>query len=135
MAVLDANLAYFPTDSSTHRDRRVRQTPRGVSVGREESVASFEEVYATDGPRLVTELYAITGSLAEAEDVVQEAFVRAYGRWSKVEALDTPSAWIRRVALNLAMTSGPPASMRRPPHWRRRTRDIRHRSRCEPTGR
>jgi RNA polymerase sigma-70 factor, ECF subfamily len=104
MAVLDAHLAHYPTDSSTHREHRVRQTPRGVSVGREESVASFEEVYAADGPRLVTELYAVTGSLAEAEDVVQEAFVRAYGRWSKVEALDAPSAWIRRVALNLAMS-------------------------------
>jgi RNA polymerase sigma-70 factor, ECF subfamily len=67
-------------------------------------VASFEEVYAADGPRLVTELYAVTGSLAEAEDVVQEAFVRAYGRWSRVGALDAPSAWIRRVALNLAVS-------------------------------
>ena len=52
-------------------------------------MASFEEVYAAD---------AVTGSLPEAEDVVQEAFVRAYGRWSKVGGLDMPSAWIRRSA-------------------------------------
>jgi RNA polymerase sigma-70 factor, ECF subfamily len=69
---------------------------------KEDAVAIFEEVYATEGPRLVTELYAVTGSLAEAEDIVQEAFVRAYGRWSRVGALEAPSAWVRRVALNLA---------------------------------
>ena len=63
---------------------------------------AFEAVYAADGPRLVVEIYAITGSLAEAEDAVQEAFVRAYARWSRVGRMDEPAAWVRRVALNLA---------------------------------
>jgi RNA polymerase sigma-70 factor (ECF subfamily) len=65
-------------------------------------VREFEEVYRADGVRLVAELHAITGSLAEAEDIVQEAFARAYARWRSVGAMDAPAAWIRRVALNLA---------------------------------
>ncbi len=48
----------------------------------------FEEVYRVDGVRLVAELHAITGSLAEAEDIVQEAFARAYARWRSVGAMD-----------------------------------------------
>src|SRR5262249_31732315 len=48
------------------------------------------------------EMFALTGSLAESEDAVQEAFVRAYARWSRVGDLDAPAAWVRRVALNLA---------------------------------
>ena len=55
--------------------------------------------------RLVGQLLVVTGSLQDAEDVVQEAFVRACGRWPAVRDYDLPEAWVRRVALNLA-TSG-----------------------------
>ncbi len=65
---------------------------------------TFEEVYEVDGPRLVAEIFGVTGSLPEAEDAVQEAFVRAYARWSRVGSLDAPAAWVRRVALNLAVS-------------------------------
>ena len=58
--------------------------------------------------RLVGQLYAVTGDLGEAQDVVQEAFVRAWLRWSKLAGYDDPEAWVRRVAMNLAAN-----------HWRR----------------
>ena len=76
-------------------------------------MTAFEEVYVVDGLRLVMEIFAITGSLAEAEDVVQEAFIRAYMRWSRVGAMDAPAAWVRRVALNLATS-----------RWRSRRRAL-----------
>jgi RNA polymerase sigma-70 factor (ECF subfamily) len=62
----------------------------------------FEAFYAATYQRLVGQLLAVTGSLEEAEDVVQEAFVRACGRWSYVRGYQVPEAWVRRVALNLA---------------------------------
>jgi RNA polymerase sigma-70 factor, ECF subfamily len=37
----------------------------------------FEEFYAGNYGRFVVQVYAVTGSLAEAEDAVQEAFARA----------------------------------------------------------
>jgi len=52
--------------------------------------------------RLLGQLFAVTGDLAEAENVLQEAYVRAFARWSQVRAYDRPEAWVRRVALNLA---------------------------------
>jgi len=85
-------------------------------------VTAFEEVYAADGPRLVVEIYAITGSLGEAEDVVQEAFIRAYTRWSRIGAMDAPAAWVRRVALNLATS-----------RWRSRRRALALAHRVRPT--
>jgi RNA polymerase sigma-70 factor, ECF subfamily len=63
---------------------------------------SFEEVFVAEYSRLVAELYALTGSLAEAEDVVAEAFARAWPRWSRLSGYDEPAAWLRRVAINLA---------------------------------
>jgi RNA polymerase sigma-70 factor, ECF subfamily len=47
-------------------------------------------------------LFAFTGDLAVAQDVVQEAFTRAVPRWKTLCRYDDPAAWVRRVAFNLA---------------------------------
>ncbi|MGZ4664797.1 MAG: RNA polymerase sigma factor, partial [Frankiaceae bacterium] len=46
-------------------------------------------------------LLGVTGSLAEAEDVVQEAFVRAIDHADRLRRVDNPEAWLRTVAVNL----------------------------------
>jgi RNA polymerase sigma-70 factor (ECF subfamily) len=62
----------------------------------------FEAFYQAAFPRLVGQLGLVTGDLAEAEDLVQEALARASARWSRLRTYDVPEAWVRRVALNLA---------------------------------
>ena len=62
----------------------------------------FEGFYAAHFQSLTIQLYAYTGDLPGAQDVVQEAFCRALARWKRVSALDDPLAWVRRVAWNLA---------------------------------
>ena len=62
----------------------------------------FEAFYQGAFRRLVGQLLVVTGDLAEAEDVVQEAFARASSRWASLRVYDVPEAWVRRVALNLA---------------------------------
>jgi RNA polymerase sigma factor (sigma-70 family) len=37
-----------------------------------------------------------------AEEVVQEAFARAYRDWHRVGSMEAPGAWVRRVAMNVA---------------------------------
>jgi RNA polymerase sigma-70 factor, ECF subfamily len=65
----------------------------------------FEEFYRAGYGRTVAMLAAITGSLAEAEDVAQEAYSRALARWSRLHGYDLPEAWVRKVALRLAIDS------------------------------
>jgi RNA polymerase sigma-70 factor (ECF subfamily) len=64
--------------------------------------SDFEQLYAARFHGLTLQLYAYLGDLAEAQDVVQEAFCRAFARWSKISQYHDPVAWIRRVAWNLA---------------------------------
>lgn len=61
----------------------------------------FEAFFRAEYPSLVGALAVAVGR-DQAADVVQEAFVRANARWSKVRRMDRPAAWVRRVALNLA---------------------------------
>ncbi len=58
------------------------------------------EVYDASYRRLVAQMYALCGDQADAEDAVQEAFVKAIGRARQFATLDNPEAWLRTVALN-----------------------------------
>jgi RNA polymerase sigma-70 factor (ECF subfamily) len=64
----------------------------------------LEVVFEASYRRLVGQLYAVCGDLAEAEDVVAEAFVRAADRERQFDRADNPEAWLRTVAVNLART-------------------------------
>lgn len=82
-------------------------TPIALDLSPPESVAtvsSFDELYAAHYADLTVQMYAYFGDRQEAQDIVQEAFCRAYARWSRVSRYDDPVAWIRRVAWNLAVS-------------------------------
>ena len=51
--------------------------------------------------RTVLLVYSFTADMAAAQDVAQEAFVRAWQRWNTVSRYDQPLAWVRRVSINL----------------------------------
>jgi len=62
----------------------------------------FAGFYRAHFQRLAVQLYAYLGDHAEAQDLAQEAFCRAVQRWDAVSRYGDPSAWVRRVAWNLA---------------------------------
>lgn len=70
----------------------------GGSVG----PRTFEEFYRGEYPVTLAVVLALRGPRVGAEEVVQEAFLRAHARWDEVRGLAEPAHWVRRVALNLA---------------------------------
>ena len=80
-------------------------------VVREDDEHEFDALYRRLSPRMMGQAYAMTGSTAAAEDLVQEAFGRAWVRWSRVRRLENPEAWMRRVMVNQAISD-----------WRKRSR-------------
>lgn len=61
----------------------------------------LREIYEGCYRRMVGQLYAICGNLGEAEDAVQEAFVKAVEKPRRFAQVDNPEAWLRVVALNV----------------------------------
>lgn len=59
---------------------------------------AFDALYAAAYPRLVAVLGAVTQDRGEAEEAVQDAFVRLSGEWARVRRYDDPEAWVRRAA-------------------------------------
>lgn len=51
---------------------------------------------------LVAFAWSLTGDLAAAEDLAQDALQAAWQAWDRVEALDAPGAWVRRAVANRA---------------------------------
>jgi RNA polymerase sigma-70 factor (ECF subfamily) len=56
----------------------------------------FRDTYAP----LVRALSLAAGSIDDAADAVQDAFVQLHRHWRRVRAYDNPAAWVRRVAIN-----------------------------------
>ncbi|MEZ7007574.1 RNA polymerase sigma factor [Streptomyces sp. AD55] len=59
----------------------------------------FETFFAESHARLLARLIMVSGSLEDAEDVLQEAFVEAYRVWDRIAGYELPEAWVYRVAV------------------------------------
>lgn len=57
---------------------------------------------AAEWPQLVRALSLYVGDLYVAEELAQEALLRACRQWASVSQLDSPGGWTWRVATNLA---------------------------------
>jgi RNA polymerase sigma-70 factor (sigma-E family) len=63
----------------------------------------FERFVAGQADELLRVGYLLVGDLAEAEDLVQECFLRVARRWPRVRGMDHPGAYARRILVNLAL--------------------------------
>jgi RNA polymerase sigma-70 factor (ECF subfamily) len=68
------------------------------------SPEQFTDFYAASFRRLVGQLYAMTGDQAEAQDAVQEAFVRAWAHREQLDRGGAPDAWVRATAWRIAVS-------------------------------
>ena len=61
---------------------------------------SFEELFLDVHDRLYRALYFITGSSADAEELMQDAFLKLWEQWDRIDKIDDPVAYLFRSGLN-----------------------------------
>ena len=74
----------------------------------------FDDFYAASFSRLVGQVHAMIGDRDEAQECVQEAFVRAWSHHARLDKAHAPEAWVRTTAYRLAVS-----------RWRRAVRSRR----------
>lgn len=84
---------------------------RLTDVPQDES--EFTEFYRTSRDACLRAVIATVGDRALAEDLVAEAFARAWSSWRKVSQYAAPRGWVVRTALNTGVS-----------WWRRRRREV-----------
>jgi RNA polymerase sigma-70 factor (ECF subfamily) len=84
-------------------EANLRSVPAGPTEGTDmgETAPSFEEFYEATFRRVFTALCLVTGDRHEAEEVVQDAFLRVFERWDRVGMLDDPTGYLFRVSMNV----------------------------------
>jgi RNA polymerase sigma-70 factor (ECF subfamily) len=80
---------------------------------RSEPETPWGEVYEDLRPLLFSIAYGIVSSVSEAEDIVQEAFLRFHRAQSEGADIDSPRAWLSTVTTRLAINQVRSARARR----------------------
>jgi RNA polymerase sigma-70 factor (sigma-E family) len=61
---------------------------------------AFSSFVAIAGPDLLRFAYLTCGDADDAADLTQEALAAAYVRWNRIERLDSPAAYVRKIIVN-----------------------------------
>jgi RNA polymerase sigma-70 factor, ECF subfamily len=78
-----------------------------------ESEDGFDTFARRSWGRLYAQAFVLTGSRELAEDLTQEALLRAWKHWDRIAGYDDPEGWTRRVLHNLCIGSWRRARPRR----------------------
>ena len=62
--------------------------------------AAFAEFFEVERGRLFGAVYLMTGSVEEAEEVVQDSFLAVWERWDRVRGMERPAGYLYRTAMN-----------------------------------
>lgn len=80
----------------------LRAVTSDAEEGAEHAAAlSFEAFFEAQRTRLFGALVVMTGNRAEAEEILQDAFLRVWERWERVAAMEEPVGFLYRTAMNL----------------------------------
>jgi RNA polymerase sigma-70 factor (ECF subfamily) len=71
-----------------------------LPVAEEQAPPDFAAFFAEEHRGLFKALYFVTGNRADAAELMQDAFLKLWERWDRVDRLDDPKGYLFRVALN-----------------------------------
>jgi RNA polymerase sigma-70 factor (ECF subfamily) len=76
-----------------------------VDRAREGDSAAFGEIVRRHQPRIHRLALHVLRNRAEAEDVAQETFIRAYQALARFDGRSEPYTWLYRIAVNLSLNT------------------------------
>ncbi len=68
-----------------------------------EAETEYAWLFATEFRPVARTVYLIVHDRGRAEDITQDAFVELLRRWHRISRYDRPGAWVRRIAIRMAI--------------------------------
>src|SRR3954470_19195532 len=92
--------------------------PRAGEPSAEEPGAdgSFDALFRREFAPITRTAFLVVGDWEIAREIAQDAFVQTLRHWPKVQTLDSPGGWVRRVAIREAVRSRARDTRRRSLH-------------------
>jgi RNA polymerase sigma-70 factor, ECF subfamily len=81
----------------------LRRTSRRGRNTIDDVEAEYSWFYQAEYTNVARSVFLILRDQSRAEDIAQDAFVQLYAHWWKVSRYDRPDAWVRRVAIRMAV--------------------------------
>lgn len=97
------NAAARETSSATPLDRSAGPGRSGTGGAGAVDPRALEAVFREHGAAVIRAAYRVTGSMSDAEDVLQTVFLRLTAREEPVELGESAGAYLRRAAVNAAL--------------------------------
>ena len=70
---------------------------------RTEASAEFDWWFRASYSSVARTVFLVTGDRGRAEEITQDAFAQLLQHWSSVRSYERPDAWVRRVAIRMAV--------------------------------
>jgi RNA polymerase sigma factor (sigma-70 family) len=105
-ALLEPATGSEPESLHEASGKEAQAVPRGaralrtVPAPQDEPPCTFEQFFQAEYPGLLRAMFLVTGDRHEAEEIVQDAFVRACERWELVRRAGNRAGYVYRMALN-----------------------------------
>lgn len=100
--------------------RDERRLGRGVAdprgglrvLPRQDAREAFTAFFSAEYPRMVRTVFLVVHDHGHAEEIAQDAFEQLLSHWETVSGYEQPAAWVRRVAIRMAVRAGNRERMR-----------------------
>lgn len=94
---------FFPTPAITKLEYTARRDEELVAAARAGSDAAFEQLQKRYSNRLYKRILSITRNHEDAEDALQDTFMRAFLALGSFQGRSHLSTWLTRIAINSAL--------------------------------
>jgi RNA polymerase sigma factor (sigma-70 family) len=108
---LEIDTSYVPTSGSRlglpgRPAAGVTHTRNARTIGQvTEADVAYSTFFRDEFPAVVRTIALMLRDRARAEEITQDAFIQLLIGWPKISRYERPEAWVRRVAVRLAMRS------------------------------
>lgn len=98
------NPVWQPTSANFHtKQQQLAREEQLVAAAQRGSAAAFAELQSLYSQRLFNRIVRITKNREDAEDALQDTFLRAYLALGNFEGRSSFSSWLTRIAINSAL--------------------------------